>query len=88
MTVFSGFMLSKLGPEKFGGAGDILRSFDDPLQAAQTPIECSGKIVKIPGMPDMYDWEDLPQHYPPFSTGYMPPEVNFAKFAMFSPPFR
>ena len=82
---FSGLMLGKFGPEKFGGTGDMLRSFDDPAEVVHAPIVCSGKIIKTPGIPDMYDWEYWPQHCPPFSTTHVPPEVNFAKSDAFSP---
>ncbi|KAI0633620.1 UDP-Glycosyltransferase/glycogen phosphorylase [Trametes polyzona] len=71
------------GPEELGGRGSLItkienevkksgRSFEDVcLDLAVTP---KGNVVKVPGLPPMYDYEYYPQEFP------LPREMAIAVF--------
>ena len=65
MPHFSGAFLRAAGPEFLGGNGDYLRAVvDEDLEYIGEPGQeqnIEGKIINIPGMPKMYDWEFYPQ---------------------------
>ncbi|KAH9476237.1 UDP-glycosyltransferase 84A1 [Psilocybe cubensis] len=64
------------GPKTLGGYGDIEKQVDE--EAARTgrspkeisdelynfPKRANGEIVRVPGVPEMYDWEYFPQNLP------------------------
>ena len=65
VTDFSASFLRAVGPEMAGGKGTYLReSFTADLEY-RGPPDCEnnilGKLIKLPGMPNIYDWELYPQ---------------------------
>lgn len=63
MPGFSGAFLSIVGSEDVGGKGDFYRAIaDDKLASLKDAEEDpQGAVIRIPGMPPMYDWEFFPQ---------------------------
>ncbi|KAH9476163.1 UDP-glycosyltransferase 84A1 [Psilocybe cubensis] len=68
------------GPEKYGGLDDIKAKTEaEAVRRGVSPEEIGdsiithteGKILKIPGAPEMYDWEAMPQP-PPFKSNMTP----------------
>ncbi|KAH9476214.1 Anthocyanidin 3-O-glucosyltransferase [Psilocybe cubensis] len=58
------------GPERLGGNGDLSGKIEaEATRRGVTPREIGdsifyhteGKVIKVPGLPDMYDWEHFPQ---------------------------
>jgi hypothetical protein len=58
------------GPEELGGYGDLAAKLDAAVKATGKTVaeigdtvygKAEGKVVKIPGVPDMYDYEYFPQ---------------------------
>ena len=60
---FSGGYLRISGPESMGGKGDCLRALTDADLSDPESIkqEINGDVVRVTGMPPMYDWEFYPQ---------------------------
>ncbi|KAH9476166.1 UDP-glucosyltransferase 45 [Psilocybe cubensis] len=66
-------ILRTLGPEHYGGRGDLNAKIEaEAARRGITPLEVGdsvyshtdGTIIKIAGIPDMYDWEYFPQLLP------------------------
>ncbi|KAH9476235.1 UDP-glycosyltransferase 74G1 [Psilocybe cubensis] len=68
-----GTLIRFWGPERFGGGGDIAKKVQEEVARTGAPVHeveerlysfakiSIGKVVSIPGVPDMYDWEFFPQ---------------------------
>ncbi|KAI0664707.1 UDP-Glycosyltransferase/glycogen phosphorylase [Cubamyces menziesii] len=70
-STFATFYL--FGPEKFGGKGDVATKAEIEAKRSGRPYEevvkemlftPKGQIVKVPGLPPMYDYEYYPQDFP------------------------
>ncbi|OJT14532.1 UDP-glycosyltransferase 76E2, partial [Trametes pubescens] len=74
-TAYSGFYL--FGPESLGGRGNLFPKVEEetktgkPFNVAATEIFCNieGKVIRVPGLPPMYDYEYDPQVMP------LPPQL-------------
>ncbi|KAI0631464.1 UDP-Glycosyltransferase/glycogen phosphorylase [Trametes polyzona] len=71
------------GPEKLGGRGHVLPKIEAEVKRTGRPfaevckelaLEPKGKVVKVPGLPPMYDYEYFPQDFP------IPDEIRLTIF--------
>ncbi|KAI0823685.1 UDP-Glycosyltransferase/glycogen phosphorylase [Trametes gibbosa] len=70
-AAYSGFYL--FGPESLGGRGDLLPKAAEEAAATGKPFDVAaaeifskieGKVIRVPGLPPMYDYEYHPQIMP------------------------
>ncbi|KAJ7617138.1 UDP-Glycosyltransferase/glycogen phosphorylase [Roridomyces roridus] len=80
VPVHSGSILKLFGPESLGGFGDVgARVDEEAARTGRDPVElgeevlakAEGRVIRIPGIPAMYDYENFPQK-PPFDDARMP----------------
>jgi hypothetical protein len=63
-------VLYLVGPEEMGGHGDLGAKLEAAVKATGKPLpeiadsvyeRLEGKVAKVPGVPDLYDYEYFPQ---------------------------